>query len=201
MSPNSPLTRRRFVQALGATTIPALAGCSGGGDTTDPDQEPDSTGTDTPAGSSGDTQHPGENVVEQFLTENGKRWVELEDTSEQVTETPSSSFFAEHAGAFDFQAETVTHETGANEGKTYDVDTAYITLASDDNGWYTQLGYIDASEWREGEGFEGNRFRATAFAGGSTDTSTLETMFADDVTGYSDMSESFPEEFRSLLDQ
>lgn len=201
MSRNASLTRRRFVQAIGATTTIALAGCSsgGGGDTADP--ETDSAGTNTPSGSGGDTQHPGEDVVEQFLTENGKEWVELEDTSEQFSDSLSSSFFAEHAGAFDFEAETVTHKTGANEGTTYDVDTAYIALAPEDSGWYTQLGYIDASEWQEGKGFEGNRFRATAFAGGKTDQSTLEAMFSEDVTGYSDISESFPEKFRSLLDQ
>lgn len=198
MSSKRPISRRRVVRLLGTGVAAALAGCSGG-DSGTPATESDSTGTETPGG--GDEQHAGERVVEQHLSETTTGWVELEDTSEQIVDSPSSGFLAEHADAFDFEAETVTHRTGANEGTTYDVDTAYITVESTDRGWDAQIGYIDASEWRDGEGFEGNRFRATAFAGGQTEASTLETLFGSDVTGYSDISSSFPPEYATLLDQ
>ena len=199
MSETQTLSRRRLVQALGVAATVPLAGCSGGGSGGTADPDTDSTADGTP--STDDTQHPGEQVVEQHLSETKAGWVELEDTSEQIAGTPSSAFLGEHADAFDFEAETVTHRTGANEGTTYDVDTAYLTVESTERGWYTQLGYIDGSEWREGEGFEGNRFRATAFAGGETEEATLETLFGSDVTAYSDISSSFPSEYASLLDE
>lgn len=197
MSSNRALSRRQFVQGLGVTATLTLAGCSGGTDT----PATDSTETPTNAATSGDRQHSGEKVVEQTLTESGLYWIELEDTSEQITDSLDASFLREHGDAFDFESETITHQTGANEGTTYDVDTAYITVESTERGWYAQIGYIDASKWQDGEGFEGNRFRATAFAGGEAEQSTLETLFADDVTGYSDSSAEFPSQFTSLLDQ
>jgi hypothetical protein len=198
VSSNHTLSRRQLVQLLGTGAMVILAGCSEGRDSGAPESTSEPENNET---TDGDEQHTGEQVLEQYLSENRSGWVELEETSEQIAESPSSGFLAEHGDAFDFEAETITHQTGANEGTTYDIDTAYITVESRDKGWYTQIGYLDDSEWRDGKGFEGNRFRATAFAGGETEQSTLETLFESDITEYSDISSSFPSEYATLLDK
>jgi hypothetical protein len=203
--------KRRTVLSSGSALIAGTAGCLGllerdpsSDEPSQDDAAPEndgSTATDAPTSEATTTDTDsltGERVVERHLTDDGFSWLQLNDPSEQLTDTRHAEFLPSLASNFDFENETVTFETGSNAGETIDIDAVYIAFAGNGDAWNVRIGYLNGSLWEDGAVYSGNEFWATSFAGTTTTKNALKTFLGQDVQGYDDISPEFPEAMLTL---
>lgn len=207
--------RRTVLQAVGVGLTVGVAGCSGSGDgndgTTDSGERTETTGqqtqrestaTQTPSANQDDpvgedVQYDGENTIETLTSENNGLWLELEHTSEQIEYPLEFSYLQEIAPS-------LQEEVFSNESReTLRLDALYIILEPQSDGSY-ELAYqaLNAEAWDDSKNLSGNWGSAVlgGSSGGSFSSQDLETMFSEDITGYDDVSEDFPQEYLNLIE-
>lgn len=214
------MQRRTLLVSLSVVGTVAVAGCSNSSEpATDPEDGESEEGSDKDTEQDqqekeehnsdqeneleqkGDDQvHKGEEELEQYMeTDEGitlmgqskYNWVELENIEDQ-TEKPIT----------EFAAGTVFEELArGGSAPNSDIDTVYVAVQS---GGANSLDfvYLDSDNWDEDISVDENARKGFY----QDDPSNLEEdevleLFSNDISGYSDVSDDFPDEYLEAIEE
>lgn len=207
--------RREVLGAVAAATA-SIAGCSEGGTSTsttnstdapesseNADVSEDSTQTSTtsqqnqtqqdPVGQ--DIQYDGESEIEPILSQQGP-WIELEHTSEQIDFPIDFSYLNQIIPSLEDETFAPSETSGAIA-----LDSFYIALEQGEDGTTVIYNALNGEAWDTSKDLNSNYgVAATGGRAGPYTDEELQVLFSDDIAGYDDVSEDFPQEYLDLIE-
>lgn len=144
-----------------------------------------------------DFQYNGEEPVENSGAYSN-RWIELEHTSQQI-EMPFETDRSLPDGAFYFGDEEFNIGNGRQN-----IDALYILLSEPQEENKMDLSFValDSDDYDSSKTFTENEELGVAVqtTGHGYTPADIQTIFSEDITGYDDVSEDFPQEYLDLIE-